>query len=62
MVKHRYIEVVSYGQTSFDTITFVEKGSKWKLLKEKKSYSEKEKKVTVKKKKSYSEMDLMPQR
>ena len=34
------IEVVSYGQTSFDTITFVEKGSKWKLLKEKKSYSE----------------------
>ena len=49
------IEVVSYGQTSFDTITFVEKGGKWKLLKEKKSYSEKEKK-------SYSEMDLMPQR
>lgn len=42
------IEVVSYGQTSFDTITFVEKGSKWKLLKEKKSYSEIEKKVTVK--------------
>lgn len=50
------IKVVSNGQTSFNTITFVgKKGGNWKLLKGKKSYSEKEKK-------SYSEMDLMPQR